>query len=155
MVDAGVTQYFEPCWKFTRGSVFNVEYWTSGAFSPLKIEIQIRWKYTRGHFSTALQIHFFLIIFDDHDMLNIDPVKYWPQTTEFWILIRWIIHRVTSQYFGGWVGGEWVGSFCIDWTVSRKKSKYIFYNYSKLFVIRYSPRKPVNIIYLPATDDFC
>jgi hypothetical protein len=53
-VVAGVTKYFEPGGKLTRGSFFNVEYWTSGAFSLLKIETESRWKYTRGHFSTAL-----------------------------------------------------------------------------------------------------
>jgi hypothetical protein len=45
---AVVTKYFEPSWKLTRVSFSNVEYWTWGIFSPLKIETESRWKYTRG-----------------------------------------------------------------------------------------------------------
>jgi hypothetical protein len=74
---SAVTKYFERGWKLIWGSFFNVEYWTLGTFSPLKIETKSCWKYTRGHSSTALQMHFFLIL-NDLDMLNIDPVEYWP-----------------------------------------------------------------------------
>jgi hypothetical protein len=80
---AGVTKYFEPGWKLNRGSFFNVEYWTWGAFSPLKNETESLWKYTRGHFSTALHMCFYLIS-EESETLNIDPVEYWPPTTEFW-----------------------------------------------------------------------
>jgi hypothetical protein len=126
-IHTSVTKYFEPGWKLTRGSFFNVEYWTSGAFSPLKIETKSRWKYTRGHFSTALQIHFFFLNFYDSDTLNIDPVENWPQTTEvlksFYSMNNSPCYK--QIFFWGWVGGRVAnngGSFCIEWTVSRQKS---------------------------------
>jgi hypothetical protein len=97
---AGVTKNFEPGWKLTRGSFFNVEYWTLGAFSPLKIETESRWKYTRGHFSTALDVYFFLIS-DDPETLNIDPVEYWLPTTELWIVFLYHIYSPCNGiYFG-------------------------------------------------------
>jgi hypothetical protein len=106
--------------KIDRDSFFNVEYWTSGDFSPLKFETRSRWKYTRGNFSTALQMHFFSNF-------------WWPPTC--WILTLLNIDpRLQSFEFllfeifrGGGGGGshKQLGGFYIDWTVSTQKSKYL------------------------------
>ena len=75
-------------WILNLGCFFSVENWDR---ESLKIY--------PGSFFNSFANTFFLI-FDKPDMLNIDPVEYWPPTTEFWILIRWITHRVTSKYWG-------------------------------------------------------
>jgi hypothetical protein len=94
---AGVTKYFEPGWKLTQGSFLNVEYWTSGAFSPLKIETECRLKYTRGYFSTALLIHFFLIF-------------YYPDTLIDWLIIYCFTSRsrIFHLYGDVTIAGEWL-----------------------------------------------
>jgi hypothetical protein len=122
---AGVTKYFEPGWKLTRGSFFNVENWTPGAFSPLKIETESRWKCTRGHFSTALHTHFFLIS-DDPETLKIDPAEYWPPTTEFWTLFLYLlIHCAPAYISGGDHKQQGWGVIFINWTISTQKVKCV------------------------------
>ena len=114
---AVVTKYFELGWKLTRGSFFNVEYWTLGAFSPLKIETE-SWKYIRVIFQQLCRCIFLCVWFF---MLNIDPRL---KSFELNSMNNSPCYQLTSNFFfgrgvinkkrGGW-------SFCIDWKVSGRK----------------------------------
>jgi hypothetical protein len=87
-------------WILNLGYFFSVENWDQAS---LKI-------YPGSFFNSFANILF--LILDDPDTLDVDPVENWPQTTEFWILIRWTNHRVASKYFLGW--GfilHWLNSF--------------------------------------------
>jgi hypothetical protein len=99
-VHAGVTKYFEPGWILTRGSFLNVEYWTPGAFSPLKIETGSRWKCTRGHFSTALHTHFFSNL---RRSRNVESWPCWILTPDYRVLnfLYLFIHCARAYISGG------------------------------------------------------
>ena len=131
-------------WILNLGYFFTVEIWDR---ESLKIHVY------PGSFFQQLCMYFSSKFCDDPDTLNIDPVEFWPQTKEFWILL---IHCVTSKYFGGdhkQQGGAM--SLCINWSGSRQKCKYIFYDYNKLFLIRYNPPNPAKHPLFSSTAEFC
>ena len=65
----------DPSWKLTRGSFFNVEYWTGVIFQRWILRPKVV-EFIPGVIFQQLD-NFFLTP-DDVNKLKIDPVEYWP-----------------------------------------------------------------------------